>query len=798
MFKTVKSKILITAIIMLTILMSAFACYTIISRMKTKQLMVQNYVFSVDKFVQDINKKIIRYEDNALDLARIGSLFYKTDKSVELTNKTLIKIFEDYHDSLGGGIWFKPYIVDKSQKRVCFYAYRNKENKVVLDESFSSEEYDYHNQIWYKQIISRVTPENNLAWSEPYYENQGSNTLMITVGAGIYVNGELIGISTVDWEISTIIEDISKMKPLERTFSMYEKGREIKNSFALFGNKDDNYIIATSDPYLNNDELIGHPLKEIPWYSDNLYGITYITYHNIKYIPFYKILRNGMVLVVCAPKTEIFRGIDNFYENMFIVLLLIGFIIPGLLYFSMNRYIINPIAKLKEIAHKIGNGEDVNIKIEKPEEFAELASTYDKMTKDIKSITQERAKINSELSIAKSIQTSSLPNVFPPFPGQAEFDIFASMEPAKEVGGDFYDFFFINETKFMFLIADVSGKGVPAALFMMTVKTLINNLSQIDCTPKQLIENINKKICETNKEGFFVTMLAGIADIKTGELNIINCGHNLPLLKRSDGTYEYLKLNSNIPLGVFEDAEFEIYNTVLNAGDIIYTYTDGITEATDINDKMYGEQRLYNCLNNIKSTSPITITQEVKDSIKKYTDSAPQSDDITMLIFKFNGESNNGVNDGVNNGVNKEINNTVDSGAKNMKTFRQIVTQENYKTFYTWLHDACQEWNINDDLTNKLDMCAEEIFANVAFYAYPENQGIIDVSFDKSDNNIVLEFKDEGIPYNPLEKPDPDINLPPEERPLGGLGIYMVKNLANQIYYKRENNQNILTLVFIV
>ncbi len=774
MFKTVKSKILITAIIMLTILMSAFACYTIISRMKTKQLMVQNYVFSVDKFVQDINKKIIRYEDNVLELARIGGLFYRTDKSVELTNTTIVKIFENYPESLGGGIWFEPYIVDKSQKRVCFYAFRNKENRVVLDESFSSEEYDYHNQGWYKQIMSKVTPENNIAWSEPYYENQGSNTLMITVGAGIYVNGKLIGVSTVDWEISTIIDDVSKMKPLERTFSMYEKGNEIKNSFALFGNKDDDYIIATSDPYLDNDKLIGHSLKEIPWYADNLYWITYITYHNKKYIPFYKTLRNGMVLVVCVPKWEMFREIDKFYINMFVVLLLIGVIIPALLYFSMNRYIINPIEKLKDIANKISSGEDVNIKIEKPEEFAQLADTYDKMTNDIKSITHERARINSELSIAKSIQASSLPNVFPPFPDKKEFDIFGSMEPAKEVGGDFYDFYFIDDTKFMFLIADVSGKGVPAALFMMTVKTLINNLSQIHDNPKELIENINKKICETNKEGFFVTMLAGIADVKTGELNIINCGHNLPLIKRQNGSYEYLELNSNMPLGIFDNADYEIYNTVMNPGDIIYTYTDGVTEATNTNNELYGEQRLYECLNNIKETKPITIAENIKNSIQEYTDLAPQSDDITMLIFKYNGVT----------------------GVNNMKTYRQLVTQENYKSFYTWLHDACKEWNINDDLTNKLDMCAEEIFANVAFYAYPEKQGIIDVTLNKSGNNIVFEFKDEGIEYNPLKKPDPDITLPPEDRPIGGLGIYMVKNLVDEIYYKRESNNNVLTLIF--
>ncbi|MBR6099517.1 SpoIIE family protein phosphatase [bacterium] len=773
MFKTVKSKILITAIIMLAFLMSAFMFHTIISRMKTKQLMVQNYGFSINEYVEDINDSIIKAEDNLKSLSLIGSLFYKTDRSTELTDKVVTRIFENYPNSLGGGIWFKPYILDKNKKYVCFYAFRNKNNKIILDKNFASKEYDYPNQDWYKQIISQVTPERNIVWSKPYYENLGSYTMMVTAGTGIYVDGELVGIATVDWELSDVIKKVSEMKPLEKTFSMYDKNKQkIKNSFALLGNLNYDNIIATNDPYLNNDDLVGHSLKEVPWYSNNLYAITYITYHGKKYVPFYRKMPNGMVLVICIPKSEMFKEVDKFYLYIILALLLIGFIIPALLYLSMNRYIINPIDKLINIAHKISKGEDIEIKIENPEEFAQLASTFDKMTKDIKSITRERAKINSELSIAKSIQASSLPSIFPPFPDKTEFDIFASMEAAKEVGGDFYDFFFINETQFMFLIADVSGKGIPAALFMMTVKTLINNLAQIEYEPKKLIENVNRKICETNKQGLFVTMLTGIIDINTGKTSLINCGHNLPLMKRADGNYEYLQLEPNIPLGVFEDAEYQVYETVMNPGDIIYTYTDGITEATTVNNEVFGETRLFDCLNSIEDNNPKIIAKEIRNSIMKYTDSAPQSDDITMLIFKFNGNQNN------------------------VKTFKQAAIMNNYNTFYTWLHDVCKEWNINDELTNKLDMCAEEIYANITFYAYPEKTGKIEAELRKIDNNIVFEFKDEGVEYNPLEKPDPDINLPPEERPLGGLGIFMVKEMANEISYRRENNKNILTLIF--
>lgn len=775
MFKTVKLKILAITILMLAFLMLAFAFHTIISRMKTKQLMVQNYKFSItaSSFVQGLENRIITSKDNLKSLALIGSLFYKTDRSPELTDKAVVRIFEDYPQSLGGGIWFKPYIIDKSKKYTCFYAFRDKNNKITIDRNFASKEYDYPNQEWYKQIISQVTPQRNIVWSKPYYENQGSYTKMVTLGTGIYVDNELIGIATVDWELDSVIDEVSKMKPLEMTFSMYKSGGEIKNSFALFGNLKDDYVIASNDPYLDNETVIGKSLKEIPWYTtaDKLYATTYINYHNRTYIPFVNKIDDEMLIIICLPKSEMFKDVNFVYFLMILSMLGLTLLIPTLLYFSLNRYIINPIDKLTDIAHKIGKGEDIQIKIEKPEEFAQLASTFDKMTKDIKSITQERAKINSELSIAKSIQASSLPNVFPPFPEKSEFDIFATMETAKEVGGDFYDFYFVDEDKFMFLIADVSGKGIPAALFMMTVKTLINNVSQLGYPPKRLIETINKKISQTNKQGFFVTMLAGLINTKTGELNLINCGHNQPLIKRNNGDFEYLNLAPNIVLGAFEDAQFEIYDTKLNPGDIIFTYTDGITEAFNDKNEMFGEQNLVDSLNKNKTSDIKQIIENTTTDIKNYMNSTPQSDDITMLAFKYNGD-------------------------KKVKNFETEALQANYKSFYTWLHEAFEQWNLDSELRNKLDMCAEEIYANISFYAYPPKTGAVCVSLEKTDDSVTMKFKDSGVAYNPLEKPDPNIDLPPEQRPIGGLGIYMVKNMADNVEYHRIENENVLTIMF--
>ena len=225
-------------------------------------------------------------------------------------------------------------------------------------------------------------------------------------------------------------------------------------------------------------------------------------------------------------------------------------------------------------------------------------------------------------------------------------------------------------------------------------------------------------------------------------------------------------------LGIFENADFKIFETTLNQGDIIFTYTDGITEAINEVDEMYGEERLKDCLNrNLDITSVEEISARVKADIKDFTLGTEQSDDVTMLIFKYERE-------------------------QSTKFFKSDAILENYKPFCRWLHCATREWNLSAELSKSIDMCAEEIFANIVFYAYPEEQGTLEAQITKNGDKISLRFEDNGIEYNPLEKPDPDITLPPEDRPLGGLGIYMVKQMAENVSYERKKNKNILTITF--
>lgn len=758
MFNTIKSKINLITVLMLITLCFVLSLFGYLYLKSGKTLIIKGTSFSISAYAENINKEIIEIDNNARDLALHGEIFYQL-RNRNFTMDNIIKnSFRNYENSLGGGIWFKPYYIDKNKRLLGIYAFRNKLNEIVIDRQFNTDEYDYPNKSWYKEIIGQIKKENNIAWSLPYFEKEGSNTLMVTAGSGIYVNGELVGISTVDWEISSIVKSVSQIKPTP-------------HSFALFADKTHDYVIACNDEYLDDSKIIGKSLKNIPWYNENLKNITYITYHNKKYIPYVKTLDNGMILIVNVPKHELFFILYKHVFALFVLLMLTSLIISILLYIFLQRNINRPINKLSRIAKSISSGNiDEKIKIEKPLEFAQLAQTFNKMTTDIKNITHDRERIESELNFAKKIQLSSLPNIFPPFPERPEIDIFADMEPAKEVGGDFYDFYFIDNNKLLFLIADVSGKGVPASLFMMTTKTLINSIAMTETNPAEMVKSINKKICSNNKYGFFVTMLVGILDTFSGKIAFVNCGHNPPLIKGGNGTFEYKKLDTNIVLGAFEDADFTVNEYQLGKGDTILLYTDGVTEAVNENDELYGEARLSDVVNSLEKDNVENIINEIRQNVKEYANGVLQSDDMTMVTLKYNGlETEEYV-------------------------YNTPATRENYKNFNKWLTDLCDKFKLNESLQYKLELISEELYTNVCSYAYDSEGGVIKVEFNVMGEDVILKFSDYGIPYNPLERPDPDLNAPPEERDKGGLGIYIIKQYADDIEYEYKNNMNNLII----
>ncbi len=247
----------------------------------------------------------------------------------------------------------------------------------------------------------------------------------------------------------------------------------------------------------------------------------------------------------------------------------------------------------------------------------------------------ERQQIESELEVATHIQTSMLPCVFPAFPEMEEFDIFATMSPAKEVGGDFYDFFFVDDTHLAIVIADVSGKGVPAALFMVIAKTLIKDRAQEGTSPEEVFTRVNRLLSESNQEGLFVTAWLGVVDVISGHLSYVNAGHNSPLVRLGGGEYEYLRTRSGFVLAGLENTKYRLSELTLAPGDSIFLYTDGVTEATDGKDELYGEERLKRTVNINKSMQPDELIQTIMMDVDSFVGSAPQADDITMLSFLF-------------------------------------------------------------------------------------------------------------------------------------------------------------------
>lgn len=390
----------------------------------------------------------------------------------------------------------------------------------------------------------------------------------------------------------------------------------------------------------------------------------------------------------------------------------------------------------------------------------------------------KNARINSELSLATDIQASMLPSVFPPFPEHDEFDIYATMTPAKEVGGDFYDMFMLDENHIAVVIADVSGKGVPAALFMAIAKTLIKNHTVSGLSPEEVFTTVNNLLCESNEAGLFVTAWMGILDIARGDLVYVNAGHNPPLVRTKGGEFTYLKGRSGLVLAGMEGIAYKQAKMKLEVGDKLFLYTDGVTEATDSEDRLYGNDRLKDYLNEHTNDSVTQTLTGVKKDIDDFVGDAEQFDDITMLELEFK------------------------KYAKKKIIFKKRF-EANHKEFSPFMHfleRQLEKFDCPMKPQAEISVAAEEVFVNIVNYAYDTDMGTIDINieFVEDERRFVLSFIDRGKPFDPLKKVDPDITQSAEDRPIGGLGILMVKKTMDDLTYSFENGCNILTLTKII
>jgi sigma-B regulation protein RsbU (phosphoserine phosphatase) len=340
--------------------------------------------------------------------------------------------------------------------------------------------------------------------------------------------------------------------------------------------------------------------------------------------------------ILSLVQDEISRMDRNTRVMFFTTVLVILFATLTAVFFSLrlSNSLAAPIVALSDGAQIISAG-DLNhrLTVKGAGEIVLLAETINQMVANIQYVSSEKERIGVELNIAAHIQTSMLPGVFPPFPHRTEFDIYAEMHPAKEVGGDFYDFFFIDPNRVMTLIADVSGKGVPAALFMVIAKTLLKNQGQTGNPLDEVFSAVNNQLCENNEANMFVTVFACVLDLRDGRLRYANAGHNRPLISRSGGGYEFLELKRGLPLGVEENFPYKSSEITLSPGDRLYLYTDGVNEAENSQGEQFGNQRLLDTANRYRDLPIKEFDLAFRASLSEFVNGAEQSDDITTLVL---------------------------------------------------------------------------------------------------------------------------------------------------------------------
>ena len=345
----------------------------------------------------------------------------------------------------------------------------------------------------------------------------------------------------------------------------------------------------------------------------------------------------GYTIIALLPVDEAdFTRDISVYLNIFMeVLVFAGLFI--LVYFMIKALIVDNVRLIDNSLQKITDGNlDTTVDVRINDEFNSLSTGINTTVDSMKKLIEDaNRRIDEELQYAKDIQFSSLPSIFPPFPDRHEFDIYALMDPAKEVGGDFYDFYFIDRDVIAFLVADVAGKGIPAALFMMRAKSIIKTYAEAGISVADIFTNANFNLCEGNDAGMFVTAWMGFLNIATGELKYANAGHNRPLVRRSNGDYEYLQGPAGFVLGGMEGIVYKEQNITLQAGDEIFLYTDGVPEATNINKELFNDNRLKEAINKYKGCSSQDIILSLKRDVDAFYEGAPQFDDMTMLSLRL-------------------------------------------------------------------------------------------------------------------------------------------------------------------
>lgn len=459
----------------------------------------------------------------------------------------------------------------------------------------------------------------------------------------------------------------------------------------------------------------------------------------------------------------------------FVVLALFLFILVGTLAVRFGSKISEPIQKLtKEVSLTDGGNLDGTIVLKTGDEVEELAIAFNRMRLQIKTyishlkqVTAEKERIHTELSVATKIQEDMLPDSDSMLCSNEAFSIYAVTYPAKEVGGDFYDFFMIDKNHLVFLVADVSGKGVPAALFMVMAKSLIENQLMLGKSPAETFESVNSALCRNNRNGMFLTAWMGLLELSSGNLEYVNAGHNCPLWYNAESKeYTWLTEVSGFVLAGMDNMTYEQKHMKLGKGDKIFVYSDGVPEANDETERMFGNEALEDFLSKRTELSPNQLCDQLKNTLDCFQGKAEQFDDITMLLLEYNSDKRENEWSGFPDA--KQQNRV----AELLKAYLSVkgVVQSQINSFM---------------------VAFDEIYSNIRYYS---QANIATVKCSIVDSMITVSFEDDGAYFDPTKYKKPKTDVALEEREQGGLGIFMVNTLMDEVTYERVCGLNRLSI----
>jgi sigma-B regulation protein RsbU (phosphoserine phosphatase) len=550
----------------------------------------------------------------------------------------LHSVVENNPEIYGSTIAFEPFAY--SRNSLCFAPYFYKCKGKI---EFKYIPYKYFYWDWY-QIPKEL---NRPAWTEPYYDVGAGNIIMSTYSVPFYktVLGkrQLMGVVTADISLSWLQEIIASIKIGQTGYGF------LVSKNGTFVTHHDEHLIMNETIFSAAEARADAPLRKLG--REMIRGRSgFVPFSSLItgkkcWMVYTPLSSSGWSLGVLFPQDELMADITRL-NRIVIFLGLAGFLFLLVVIVLISGSITRPLRALAGAAKDIATG---NLDIELPtiksrDEVGKLADSFNYMKSSLKEYIKEltettaaKERIESELKIAHDIQMGILHKIFPPFPDRPELDIYATLEPAKEVGGDLYDFFFMDDDHLCFTVGDVSGKGVPASLFMAITMTLIKTKATKGLSPDKVLSRVNEDLSMDNPSMMFVTVFLGILNIRTGELEYSNGGHNPPYIFHKNGDIEPLEMTNGMALGVVEDFSYQSKKFVLQKGETIFLYTDGVTEAMNEKEELFSEERLKKDINALKDKPIQEVAADITEKVKAFSQGVPQTDDITMMILRFYG-----------------------------------------------------------------------------------------------------------------------------------------------------------------